>query len=151
MLDRFERFSIFISEISRCWHKIASDEMEKYGLKGPYAVYLTTMYRYPEGITAAKLAEQCSRDKADVSRAVSVMESKGLIAKESAGRNMYRAMLKLTPMGRTAAEHVNERACLAVELGGRGISEEDRAVLYECLGQITANLRILSEEGMPQA
>ena len=33
MVDRFERFSFAISEISRCWHKIAAEEMEAYGLK----------------------------------------------------------------------------------------------------------------------
>lgn len=30
MVDRFERFSFAISEISRCWHKLAAEEMEKY-------------------------------------------------------------------------------------------------------------------------
>ena len=54
MLNRFERFSLAISEIYRYWHKIAADEMEKYGLKGPYAVYLTAMYRYKDGITSTQ-------------------------------------------------------------------------------------------------
>ena len=34
MVDRFERFSRGVSELSKYWHKIAADEMEKYGLKG---------------------------------------------------------------------------------------------------------------------
>ena len=29
MVERFERFSYAISEISRCWHKIAGEEMQK--------------------------------------------------------------------------------------------------------------------------
>ena len=52
MIDRFERFSFAISEVSRCWHKLAAEEMEKYGLKGSHAVYLTTLYRYPKGLTS---------------------------------------------------------------------------------------------------
>ena len=49
--------------------------MAKFDLKGTYAVYLSAMYRNPEGITAAKLAELCCRDKADVSRAVAALEA----------------------------------------------------------------------------
>ena len=37
MIDRFERFSVAIAEISRCWHKLATEEMKKYGLKGSHA------------------------------------------------------------------------------------------------------------------
>ena len=36
--ERFEKFSLAISEISRCWHKLAGDEMLRYGLKGPHAI-----------------------------------------------------------------------------------------------------------------
>lgn len=145
MIDRFERFSFSISEIYRYWHRIASDVMEDYGLKGPYAVYFTTMYQYPQGITAARLAELCSRDKADVSRAINLMEEKGLADKEGVN---YRAMLRLTDKGRMVAEQVNEKAMTAVEYGGRGISEGHREVFYNCLETIATNLQLLSREGL---
>ena len=90
MVDRFERFSFAISEISRYWHKITAEEMEKYGLKGPHSVYLTAMYRYPDGITAPQLCELCGKDKSDVSRAMSLMERKGLVRKEGIYQNCYR-------------------------------------------------------------
>ena len=35
MVDRFERFSLAISEISKYWHLLAAEEMEKYSLKAP--------------------------------------------------------------------------------------------------------------------
>ena len=68
MLDRFSRFSLAIAEIDRCWHKLAADEMAKYELNSPHAVYLNTLYEYDDGITAAKLGELCGKNKADVSR-----------------------------------------------------------------------------------
>lgn len=148
MIDRFERFSFAISEISRYWHKIASDEMEKYGLKGPYAVYFTTMYQYPGGITSARLAELCSRDKSDVSRAISVMEEKGLVAKEGVNQNLYRALLKLTDRGLELAEQINEKAKTAVGCGGHGLTPEHREIFYNCLETIAGNLRRLSKEGL---
>lgn len=146
MIDRFERFSLAISEISRCWHKIAADEMEKYGLKGSHAVYLTTMCRYPDGITAARLCELCAKDKADVSRMMSIMEKKELVVKEG---NSYRAQLKLTPAGLEAAEHVRRRATVAVENASRGLTPERRAVFYEALELIVSNLQNICEEGLP--
>ena len=96
MVDRFERFSFAISEISRYWHKITADEMEKHGLKGPHSVYLTTMYRYPDGVTAPQLCELCGKDKSDVSRTMSLMEQKGLVRIEGIYHNRYGGVFKLT-------------------------------------------------------
>ena len=82
MVERFERFSLAISEISRCWHRIANEVMKQYGLKGAYSVYFTTMSRFPEGLTATQLVEICGRDKADVSRAMAAMEEKNLVCRK---------------------------------------------------------------------
>ena len=150
MLDRFARFSLAISEIDRCWHKLAAEEMAKYGLKSPHAVYLTTLYNYAEGVTAAKLGELCGKDKADVSRMVAILEKKGLVRKEAQGGNLYRAKLLLTEEGRKAAEQVQQRAAVAVELAGSGMSEDEREVFYRCLERITSNLQMLSKDGLPR-
>lgn len=150
MLDRFERFSLAISEIDRCWHKLAAEEMAKYDLNSAHAVYLNVLRQHQQGITAAKLGELCCKNKADVSRMVSILEQKGLLQKEAVGGNMYRALLKLTEEGMAAARHVQERAALAVELAGAGLSDQDRDVFYRALELITANLKALSKEGLPQ-
>ena len=148
MLDRFARFSLAISEIDRCWHKLAAEEMAKYGLNSPHAVYLNTLYENPEGVTAAKLGEMCCKNKADVSRMIAIMEKKGLVKKEAVGGNLYRAKLLLTQEGRCAAEHVRKNAARAVELAGAGMTDGDRQVFYRCLEQITANLQDLSKNGL---
>lgn len=150
MLDRFERFSFLISEVSRSWHKIASDEMEKYGLKGPHSVYLITMKRYPEGVTAPQLCELCGKDKSDVSRMMSIMEKKGLVKKEGVHQNLYRGVFKLTKDGLEAAEYLAKRVNLAVELAGRELSDEKRAVFYEAFEIISSNLRQISKDGLPE-
>ncbi len=149
MIDRFERFTLAIFEIARHWHKIAADEMARYGLKGPHALYLIMLSRHSEGVTAAKLCELCGKDKADVSRAVTAMESKGLIARD-ANQSKYRAALRLTAAGKTAAAFLSNRASKAVESGGSGLSEETRNNLYEALTYIASNLRDLSKEGLPE-
>lgn len=148
MVDRFKQFSISIFEISRCWHKLASDVMSRYDLKGPYAIYLVVLLDNPDGLTSAQLTELCGRDKADVSRALSVMESSGIVYRDR--ENAYRAKVFLTSKGMGAAEQVCHIASVAVEQGGWGISNEDRTVFYRALTSITQNLNRLSQEGLPE-
>ena len=143
MITRFEKFSYAISELSRCWHKIAAEEMKEYDLKGPYAVYFTTLYRCG-GITASRLSELCGRDKADVSRAVSVLEKKNLIRKEAG----YRATIHLTEGGKKLAETINGKVMAAVSYAGKDLSEEDRNTFYACLESLVQNLQALSQNGL---
>ena len=150
MIERFERFSFSISEISRCWHRIAGDVMGSHGLKGPYAVYFTALYRYNDGITAAQLGEICSRDKADVSRAMNQLAELGLVEKCANGTSSYRTLLKLTKEGSKLAETINRQAVLAVETASAGLAPEKRAVFYEVLELITGNLQKLSKTGLPE-
>ena len=150
MLNRFTKFSLLISEIDRCWHKLAAEEMAKYELNSPHAVYLNTLYNASaDGITSAQLSELCGKNKADVSRMVAILEKKGLVRKIATGSNMYRAKLVLTDEGRLAAEHVRERAAIAVELAGSGLTNQERETFYKALEQITVNLQKLSKEGLP--
>ena len=149
MVERFERFSFMISQISYFWHKIASEEMEKYGLKGTHSVYLMAMYRYPEGITAPALCELCGKDKSDVSRMVLILEKKGLVIKEGNKKSLYRGVFKLTDEGRAAALQVRNRAALAVSLAGKDLTEEKRNALYDSLETIAANMKELAENGLP--
>ena len=81
---------------------------------------------------------------------VAILEKKGLVRKEAIGGNLYRAKLLLTEEGKQAAEHVQQRAAVAVELAGSGMSEEEREVFYRCLELITSNLQTLSKDGLPQ-
>lgn len=152
MIDRFQRFIFDISVIYHHWHRIATEEMRDYGLNGPYAVYFSTLYQYPEGLTAAGLCEISGRDKADVSRAISLMSKKGLVEKVTTGNSVYRARMVLTEEGRRVAEGVAIKATEAVRRGGEGISEEQRNAFYEVLDRIAANLQTIGrkKEAAPQ-
>ncbi|MBE5793244.1 MAG: MarR family transcriptional regulator [Clostridiales bacterium] len=150
MLDRFERFSLAISEINRHWHKLAAEELAPYGLKSAHATYLTAMARHPEGIAVPELCEECGKDKSDASRMLAILEEKGLITKQATGGSRYRGLLLLTAQGQQAAAHVCRRAGAAVEAAGRDLRPEERDLFYRALDSITANLRRLSKEGIPQ-
>ena len=151
-MAHFEEFVSFISDINRNIKRIEREEMAKYGLKGPCAQYLAALIKHSEGITAAKLCKICDSDKGAVSRAVTEMESHGLIRREVAGSNagLYRAILKLTDEGRRAAHYVSERAKLAMEAAASGLSEVDREGLYCALERIAANLHDINLKGIPE-
>lgn len=150
MLERFERFTSAIAIITRYVQKLERDEMEKHGLRGAFAQYLLVMDRHPEGITAATLGELCDKDKAAVSRILTEMEAKGLLLRQSEG-SAYRAKLTLTPAGKEAARFVTERASIAVDLAGQGMSPEDRKIFYATLELIAANLETICREGIPES
>ena len=137
MNDRFERFSSIISEISYNLHKITAQEMEKHGLKGPYAIYILTLHRYDDGLTAARLCELSNRDKSDVSRAVTMMIKKGLIQRDAGS---YRSRLRLTELGKSSAEELRSLVERAVSVIDRYVSTDEREIMYSALGKIASTL-----------
>ena len=143
-MDRFETFSLALFNMSRYWNRLAAEEMEKYGLKGAHAFYLVTVLRYNGEITASQLCDLCGKDKADVSRGVSRLEAIGMLRR--VGSNPYRAKLQLTEQGIAAAQAVRETAQTIVDRVGGDLSPEDRAVFYEVLASVTANLEKLCKE-----
>ena len=150
MLSRYEQFSYLISVIFRHVQKIERDEMIKRGFKGSYAQYLAAIGRFPDGVTSSQLCELCDKDKAAVSRAVAEMEAHGLVRREADGETLYRARLVLTKEGRNTADYVAERARLAVNAAGKGMTDEDRRVFYASLDLIASNLQWISRTGLPE-
>lgn len=149
-LERFEQFSFSIFEISHFWHQLTAQEMEKHGLRGSHTLYLLTLYRYPEGVSAKELGRICGRDKADVSRMLSSLESGGLVCKEGIHQRQYGGLFRLTAEGVRITEEIRGRVALAVELAGAELTPEAREVFYDSLERITRNVRELGENGIPE-
>lgn len=150
MMERFEHFSLAITEISRYWRKLATEEMEKYDLKGPHATYLTTIYRFPEGITVPQLCEISGKDKSDASRMIAILEKKGMVEKKTVDGSLYRGVLVLTEAGKEAAARVSNRAARVVALAGKDLNDEQRRAFYFALDTIVGNLRSLYRDGIPE-
>ena len=96
MENRFEHFTLDIFNISKYWNKIASEEMKEYGLRGAHALYLLILDGYEGEMTAARLADLCQRDKADVSRAIADFQKKGILepydGPDEMRENMYHCL-----------------------------------------------------------
>lgn len=145
MQSRYEQFASSIAGIYHSIQKIEKQLMVEYGSKGIFAQYLAALSRCPEGLTAAQLSELCDKDKAAVSRAVVEMEREGLLYRDD---NRYRVRLLLTESGRKMAEYVSRQATMAVNAGGRGLSDEERVQLQKHLSLIAENLDKISKGEM---
>ena len=65
---------------------------------------------------------------------------------ESTGTNPYRAKLKLTESGMEVAREVRQIAATVVDRVGGDLNPENRAVFYQVLSSVTANLETLCKE-----
>ena len=150
MISRYEIFSAAIACLYHDIQKIERVEMAKYGLKGPHAQCLLAMSRHPEGLTSGRLCEICEKDKAAVSRTVAELEQAGLLSIDEKKGVRYRALLRLTPAGFSAADAVRERAELAVSQAGIGLEDSRREVFYEVLAKISSNLHAICKDGLKE-
>ena len=148
MVERYAKFTASVSRISNCIQKIESEAMGKYGLTGSCAQYIAAMSDSTEGLTVSQLSEICMKDKAAVSRSVAQLEEKGLVCRNSQGRNVYRAPIMLTEKGKCVAEYVAQRAAVAVEIAG--LDDSERQKMYFALDLVAKNLTEICKEGLPE-
>ena len=151
MISKYETFSLAVSSLYHDIQKIERVEMAKFGLKGPHAQCLLAMDRYPGGVTAAQLCELCDKDKAAISRTVAELEESGMIAREDRNGSRYRALLTLTERGIAAAKAVYDRAQVAVEQAGEGLTDAQREVFYRVMGMIAGNLHAICKNGLKES
>ena len=147
MLTRYGKFTYTISEISKNLQKVSQDEMKKFGLHGSYAKYVLAILRGGP-MTAAQLAETCDRNKADVSRAIGVLEADGVVVKLVSDTN-YRVRIALTERGEMIGNKLSERLKLVLGHVSGDISEEELASFYHTLEVISQNLQKISDFGLP--
>ena len=140
-MERFDTFTVLISKISRCIRKIKSEEMKEFGLQGAHVSCLYYLYKANGALSAKELCDLCEEDKAAVSRSIDSLEKDGYIVCESKTDKRYKSPLKLTEKGFVVGEKVAELTESFVMLGGSGISETDRKVMYDCLFAISDNLQ----------
>jgi len=136
-----QRFQSFVTGVTVCYksiQRIKSAEMTELGLKGTHAMCLFFLHQNPDGLTAAQLCQLCAEDKAAISRTLATLQEQGYI---TAGEKKYRARLRLTEAGETLARRVDQLICQWVEVGGSGLTEEERAVFYRAMEKISGNLR----------
>ena len=139
MEKRFQNFTVFITKINRCIHKIKTKEMSDFGLKSPHVSCLYYLYKFAP-LTAKELCDLCAEDKAAISRSLDFLEKNGYILCNDNSKKRYRSALQLTEKGISIGEGISKKIDCIVEEASLGVSCADREIFYQSLATICENL-----------
>ncbi|MBQ8749657.1 MAG: transcriptional regulator [Clostridia bacterium] len=145
MEERFQTFTVLIAKISRSIRKIKSEEMEEYELKSPHVSCLYYLFK-EESLTAKELCDICQEDKASISRSLEYLEERGFLICESNLKKRYKSLLKLTEKGKDIAKKIGDKIDAVLEIASKGLSDENRAILYQSLTLISNNLDLFCKK-----
>lgn len=113
---------------------------ERFGISIPEWRILATLGQFPE-MTAREIGQHSRMHKTTVSRAVSALEKRELVARRPNRQDMREAFLAMTPQGQAIyAEIVPLARSFAQDLT-RNIRPEDLAVLDRVLAQLMGCLK----------
>ncbi|MBQ3064017.1 MAG: hypothetical protein IJC99_04370 [Clostridia bacterium] len=135
--NRFEIFSTAVLRLVKAVQGIKTQKMAEYDLKGTGAVCLCRIYESAEGLTAAELALVCEVDKAQISRTMAELTSRGFVLRTGAGR--YKQKYQLTPSGREIAADVLKTMREIEAAVSRDISERELDGFYGTLYRLCDN------------
>lgn len=102
-----------------------------------------------DGGTAAQVVELAWVDNAEVSRAISALERKGLLERRKNPSDRRTSILALTADGKARYAETLQRRSRFHERLLRGLSTEERATLDDLLGRIGGELRSVLKNGLP--
>ena len=139
--DRFDNFSYLISSSAKSIQRMKVIGMIPYGLTGAHTLCLRHLYNQPEGLTRTKLVRLCGIDKAQVSRVINDLCSKGYVIETENENINYRKRLKLTPMGKDTTAQINEVILELSSFVSSNIPEEDLTAFYKTFEIICTRLK----------
>lgn len=140
--ERFKTFTVLIAKISRSIRRIKTEEMAGFDLKSPHVSCLYYLYTSDSRtMTAKELCDICDEDKAAVSRSIDYLESNGYLSCDSQKQKRYKSLLVLTEKGREIGKYLTEKVNNILDAASRGLSDDDRRVMYRSLALISSNLR----------
>ena len=145
MEERFQTFTVLITDINRCIHKLKTKEMEEFNLKSSHVSCLYYLYK-SDKLTAKELCDICREDKANISRAIKYLEQSGYVVCNSKTTKRYQSVLVLTELGRTIGERIAKKIDRVLEAVGEGVSDEHRLIMYRALSKVNTNLQRLCDE-----
>ena len=115
--------------------------MLPYGLTGAHTMCLRHLYNEPEGLTRTKLVKLCDIDKAQISRIINDLCSKGYVIETENENINYRKRLKLSPLGKDTTEEINRMVLDLNTFVSEDIKVEDIEIFYNVFEIIAKRLK----------
>lgn len=137
----FDKFYTMTCCALKSIQKLKNRYMATYGLTSAHTMCLRQLNDAPEGLTRTRLAKLCDIDKAQVSRIVNDLCSKGYMTEPDSENINYRKRLKLTPLGKDTAKHMNEIISEIHSFVSKDISPQQLTSFYDTLDFICNRLK----------
>lgn len=145
VINRFENFVGKISTIYKNIEKIKKNKMKEFGLSGNHVMSLCYLAQHKEGLTASRLCELISVDKAAMSRTLSELFEKGYVYYPEIDKHKkYRAITVLTEKGKEVARQLDKIIEDVVSEIGGGLTEEERKMMYYALEIVSGKIENLA-------
>lgn len=145
MDERFQLFTVLITSINRSIRRIKTEEMAEFELKSHHVSCL--YYLYKEGaLTAKELCDICEEDKANISRSIKDLESRGYLFCNTKRMKRYQSPLELTEQGKLLAARIEAKVNHVLSIASKGLSDEERQMMYHCLETIDQNLQSICNQ-----
>jgi len=145
MEERFETFTVLITRINRCIKKIKTEEMAKFNLKSPHVSCLYYLFKQGQ-LTAKELCDLCFEDKGAISRSLVYLENQGYLMSHSKTQKKYKSPIELTEKGKMIGKEIVLKVDEVVEDISKGLSKEERKMMYQSLFLINDNLTKMCEK-----
>ena len=143
---RFEKFTLLLDGIHKGINKLKDEIAPALGVKNVHLLWLYHLWRNPEGLTSAEIAQARKIDRSLVSREIEILEENGYItlAEVKGRRRKYNARILLTDKGRELAERIAEEALRIQNTVDAGISEGELEAFYITLEKIHRNFETIT-------
>lgn len=145
MEERFQAFTVLVSNLNRCIYKIKTEEMAEYNLKSSHVSCIYYIYRYGS-LTPKELCDLCGEDKANISRALKYLEENQYLIINNDSNKKYQRPIVLTENGVKIGKHLSEKINEILSIASEGLSEEKRNIMYEGLSLINNRLNKICDE-----
>ena len=145
MRERFNEFTLLVSNIHRCIYKIKTEEVLEFNLKSSHVSCLYYIYR-ENSLTAKELCDICGEDKANISRAIKYLKTNGFLVCDCSIHKRYKSKLLLTEKGQIVAQRITKKVEEILSYASVGLSENNRNIMYRSLNLINDNLNQLCND-----
>ena len=139
MRERFKRFNFLIAKLQKYVQKIKTEEMSEFNLKGPHVTCMSYLYARGE-LTAKDIRVLSGEDKASISRSLDYLEENGYVVCDSMAVKRYNAKYSLTEKGNEVGARLTDKINNITQIVSKGVSDENRAIMYNALEIIAYNL-----------
>lgn len=143
--ERFFRFSMAMEAITKKLQKYKNTRMSSYGLHSMHVMFLCSLYKAKDGMTAVELARTCGVDKAFISRTAFDLRKKGYVDFTHGEGRQYKKRMVLTPAGLGVMGEINRIVDETVDKATEGITPEQFEVFYSVMEKLDGNLSTITE------